>query len=114
LATDGCAGLPGDWRERFVELASTAAAAVIPALDAGWSPEELDADDPFLDGVPRSLRRPWLAPPRVIVHGEVRRGPWEAERALAHTPIHVYAARRVGVNGIVMEQARGARQTAQS
>jgi len=36
----------------------------------------------------------------VIVHGEVRRGPWEAERALARTPIHVYAALRMGLGGL--------------
>lgn len=100
LAATFWSDLPDDWRQRFVELASMAAAAVIAALDEGRSPEELDADDAFLDDLARSLRRPWLAPPRVIVDGEVRRGPWMAERALARTAIHVYAGLRMAIGGL--------------
>jgi hypothetical protein len=69
-------------------------------VETGRAVSELDQDDRFLSAVAEQLRRPWLAPPRVIVEGEVRHGAGVAERTLARTAIHVYAGLIAGVGGL--------------
>jgi Domain of unknown function (DUF4279) len=100
LANTWWEDLPSEWRERFLALASPAAEAVVEAVESGASVAELDDDDAFVARVAEGLRRPWLAPPRVIVAGSVRREPGLAERVLARTAVHVYAGRAAGMTSL--------------
>jgi hypothetical protein len=100
IANTYWADLPADWRDRLLDVARAAGSSVIKAIEAGRSAGELDADDRFLKLVGEQLRRPWLAPQRVIVDGEVVRGPGMAEVALARTAVHVYAHRAAGFQGL--------------
>ena len=100
LANTWWENLPADWRERFLDIGAAAASAVVTEIEAGCSVAELAEDEDFIAKLSAELTRPWLAPPRVIIGGNVSGEPRAAERALARTAVHVYAARVAGFGGL--------------
>lgn len=96
LANVWWADLPADWRAAFIGLAAQAAAAVVCAIESGLTVTDLDRDHDFKAAVAARLGRPWLAPPRVLDHGEPVEGRHAVGLVLVRAAIHVYAGRLSG------------------